>query len=187
MQEDIQFILDTAEESMSGSISHLENELTGIRAGKASPKMIVSVMVDYYGTDTPISQVANISTPDARTIAIQPWEKNMIGPIERAIINSNLGFNPDNNGEMIRINIPALTEERRKGLTKQVHAEGENAKISIRNARRDAIDELKKMEKEGLSEDLEKDGEAEAQKLTDKYYKLIEQQIAEKEKDIMTI
>ncbi len=187
MQEDIQFILDTAEESMNGSISHLENELTGIRAGKASSKMIVSVMVDYYGTDTPIAQVANISTPDARTIAIQPWEKNMIGPIERAIINSNLGFNPDNNGEVIRINIPALTEERRKDLSKQVHAEGENAKISVRNARRDAIDELKKMQKDGLSEDLEKDGEAEAQKLTDKYYKLIEQQIAEKEKDIMTI
>ncbi len=187
MQEDIQFILDTAEESMSGSISHLENELTGIRAGKASSKMIISVMVDYYGTDTPISQVANISTPDARTIAIQPWEKNMIGPIERAIINSNLGFNPDNNGEVIRINIPALTEERRRDLTKQVHAEGENAKISVRNARRDAIDELKKMQKNGLSEDLEKDGESEAQKLTDKYYKLIEEQISDKEKDIMTI
>jgi len=187
MQEDIQFVLDTAEESMIGSIAHLEKELTGIRAGKASPKMIVSVMVDYYGTDTPISQVANISTPDARTIAIQPWEKAMIEPIERAIINSNLGFNPDNNGEMIRINIPALTEERRRDLTKQVHAEGEHAKVSVRNARRDAIDEFKKMQKDGLSEDLEKDGEAAAQKLTDKYYKLIEEQVSEKEKDIMTI
>jgi len=187
MQEDIQFILDTAEESMNNAISHLEKELTGIRAGKASPKMIISVMVDYYGTDTPISQVANLSTPDARTIAIQPWEKTMIEPIERAIINSNLGFNPDNNGEIIRINIPALTEERRRDLTKQVHAEGETAKISIRNARREAIDELKKMQKDGLSEDLEKDGEAEAQKLTDKYYKQVEEQIAEKEKDLMTI
>ena len=144
-------------------------------------------MVDYYGTDTPISQVANINTPDARTIAIQPWEKTMIEPIERAIINSNLGFNPDNNGEIVRINIPALTEERRKNLTKQVHAEGETAKISVRNARRDAIDELKKMQKEGLSEDLQKDGESEAQKLTDKYYKLIDSHIADKEKDIMTI
>lgn len=187
MQEDIQFVLDTAEESMSSSVEHLEKELLGIRAGKASPKMIISVMVDYYGTDTPIAQVANISAPDARTIAIQPWEKTMIEPIERAIINSNLGFNPDNNGEVIRINIPALTEERRLDLTKQVHSEGENAKISIRNARRDAIDEFKKMEKDGLSEDLEKDGEAEAQNLTDKYYKLIEERIAEKEKDIMTI
>ena len=187
MQEDIQFVLDTAEESMKAAISHLEKELTGIRAGKANPKMINSVMVDYYGTDTPISQVANISTPDARTIAIQPWEKAMIAPIERAIINSNLGFNPDNNGEMIRISIPALTEERRHDLTKQVHAEGEHAKVSVRNARREAIDELKKMQKDGLSEDLEKDGEAEAQKLTDKYYKLIENQISEKEKDIMTI
>ncbi len=187
MQEDIQFILDTTEESMSNAISHLEKELTGIRAGKANPKMIISLMVDYYGTDTPLSQVANISTPDARTIAIQPWEKTMIGPIERAIINSNLGFNPDNNGEMIRINIPALTEERRRDLTKQVHSEGETAKISIRNIRREAIDEFKKMQKDGLSEDLEKDSEAEAQKLTDKYYKQIDEQITEKEQDIMTI
>jgi len=187
MQEDLQFILDASEESMKGAIAHLEKELTSIRAGKASPKMIISVMVDYYGTDTPISQVANISTPDARTIAIQPWEKAMIEPIERAIINSNLGFNPDNNGEVIRINIPALTEERRRDLTKQVHAEGEHAKISIRNARREAIDELKKMQKDGLSEDLEKDGEAAAQKLTDQYYKQVEDLIEEKEKDIMTI
>ena len=187
MQEDLQFILDTSEEAMKGAIAHLEKELTSIRAGKSSPKMIISVMVDYYGTDTPISQVANISTPDARTIAIQPWEKAMIAPIERAIINSNLGFNPDNNGEVIRINIPALTEERRRDLTKQVHAEGEHAKISIRNARRDAIDELKKMQKDGLSEDLEKDGEAAAQKLTDQYYKQVEELIEEKEKDIMTI
>jgi len=187
MQEDVQFVLDTAEESMKASLLHLEKELTGIRAGKANPKMIVSIMVDYYGTDTPISQVANISAPDARTIAIQPWEKAMIEPIERAIINSNLGFNPDNNGEMIRINIPALTEDRRKDLNKQVHSEGENAKVSIRNARRDAIDEFKRMEKDGLSEDMEKDGEASAQKLTDQYYKLIEVQIEEKEKDIMTI
>ncbi len=187
MQEDIQFVLDTAEESMNAAIEHLEKELMGIRAGKADPKMISSVMVDYYGTDTPINQVANINTPDARTIAIQPWEKAMIEPIERAIINSNLGFNPDNNGEIIRINIPALTEERRKDLTKQVHSEGESAKISIRNARRDAIDEFKKMKNDGLSEDLQKDGENEAQKLTDKYYKKVEECVSAKEDDIMTI
>ncbi len=187
MQEDIQFVLDTAEEHMSAAIGHLEKELAAIRAGKADPKMIASVTVDYYGTETPIPQVANVSAPDARTIAIQPWEKNMIDPIERAIINSNLGFNPDNNGEIIRINIPALTEERRKDLMKQVHQEAENAKISIRNARREAIDEFKKMQKEGLSEDLQRDGEDEAQKLTDKYYKVVEEKVADKEQDVMTI
>lgn len=187
MQEDIQFVLDTSEESMIAAMAHLETELSGIRAGKADPKMLLGLMVDYYGTDTPLNQVANINTPDARTIAIQPWEKNMIGPIERAIINSNLGFNPDNNGEMVRINIPILTTERRVGLKKQVHSEGENAKISIRNARRDIIDELKKMVKDGLSEDFQKDGEAEAQKLTDKYYRLIEESVKEKEADIMTL
>jgi len=187
MQEDIQFVLDTSEESMVAAMAHLEKELSGIRAGKADPKMLLGLMVDYYGTDTPINQVANINTPDARTIAIQPWEKAMIEPIERAIINSNLGFNPDNNGEIIRINIPILTTERRKELTKQVHSEGENAKISIRNARRDIIDELKKMQKDGLSEDLQRDGEGEAQKLTDKYYALIETSIKEKEDDIMTL
>ncbi len=187
MQEEIQFVLDTVEEHMSAAIEHLERELTAIRAGKADPKMIASVTVDYYGTETPIPQVANVSAPDARTIAIQPWEKNMIDPIERAIINSNLGFNPDNNGEIIRINIPALTEERRKDLMKQVNQEAENAKISIRNARREAIDEFKKMQKDGLSEDLQRDGEDEAQKLTDKYYKVVEERVADKEKDVMTI
>ena len=187
MQEDMQFILDTTKEGMANAVEHLEKELETIRAGKADPKMLKGVMVDYYGTDTPLSQVANINTPDARTIAVQPWEKTMIEPIERAIINGNLGLNPDNNGEVIRINIPALTEERRKDLSKQVHAEGENAKISIRNTRRDAIDEFKKMEKDGLSEDMRKTGEDEAQKLTDQYYKIIESHISSKENDIMTI
>jgi ribosome recycling factor len=187
MQEDMQFVIDTAKEGMEGAIEHLEKELLSIRAGKADPKMLVGLMVDYYGTDTPISQVANINTPDARTIAIQPWEKTMIEPIERAIINGNLGFNPDNNGEIIRINIPALTEERRIVLNKQVHAEGEKAKISIRNARREAIDEFKRMEKDGLSEDMQKTGEDEAQKLTDKYYKIVEEHVLAKENDIMTI
>ena len=183
----MQFVIDTAKEGMVSAIEHLERELNTIRAGKADPKMLMGLMVDYYGTDTPVSQIANINTPDARTIAIQPWEKTMIEPIERAIINGNLGFNPDNNGEIIRINIPASTEERRKDLAKQVHAEGENAKISVRNVRREAIDEFKKMEKDGLSEDMQKTGEDEAQKLTDHYYKIIEEHVSSKEKDIMTI
>jgi ribosome recycling factor len=187
MQEDIKFVLEAAEDSMQHALSHLVKTMEGIRAGKADPKMIASVHVDYYGTETPLSQVANVSTPDARTIAIQPWEKNLIDKIERAIINSNLGFAPMNNGEVIRINLPALTAERRKDLTKQLHGEGENAKISIRNARREAIDELKKMVKDGLSEDLQKDGEESAQKLTDRYYKMVEEKIAEKEHDIMTV
>ncbi len=187
MTEEMSIVMDAAEDSMKSAIGHLDKELLGIRAGKADPKMLNSVLVEYYGTDTPLAQVANVNTPDARTIAIQPWEKNMIEPIERAIINANLGFNPDNNGEMIRINIPPLTAERRKELTKQVHAEGEKAKISIRNARREAIDEFKQMVKDGLSEDLQKDGESEVQKLTDKYYKIVESRIADKEEDIMTI
>ena len=187
MTEDMQFVFDTTEESMQQAIIHLEKELTAIRAGKAHPTMLTGIMVDYYGTETPIAQVANISSPDARTIAIQPWEKTMIEPIERAIINSNLGFTPASNGETIRINIPALTEERRKELSKQVHIEGENAKISIRNIRRESIDEFKKMQKDGLSEDLAKDGESEVQKTTDKYYKIIEEHITEKDNDIMTI
>lgn len=187
MTEEMQFVLDTAMESMQHSIEHLDKELLAIRAGKASPKMLEGVIVDYYGTDTPIAQVANISTPDARTIAVQPWEKAMIEPIERAIINSNLGFTPANNGEVIRINLPILTEERRKDLSKQAHVEGENAKISIRNVRRESIDEFKKMQKDGLSEDLAKDGEADIQKLTDKFYKIIEERLKEKDIDIMTI
>jgi len=146
MTEEVQFSIDAATERMDKAISHLESELASLRAGKANPKMLDSVMIDYYGSQTPISQVANIGTPDAKTIAIQPWEKTMIEPIERAIINSNLGFNPQNNGEMIRINIPALTEERRITLVKQVSAEGENAKVSIRSARKDANEEIKKLE-----------------------------------------
>lgn len=187
MTEEVQFVIDSAKESMDKAIRHLEVELGTLRAGKANPRMLDTVMVDYYGNQTPISQVANIGTPDAKTIAIQPWEKSMIDPIERAIINSNLGFTPMNNGEMIRINIPALTEERRKGLVKQVHAEGESARVSVRSARKDANDEIKQLEKDGLSEDEAKTASDEIQKITDKYGEKIEQVIKAKEEDIMKV
>lgn len=187
MNEEVQMYLDDAKEKMDAAIKHLENELIKIRAGKANVNMIAGVVVDYYGSMVPLTQVANVSVPDPRTLAVQPWEKAMIVPIEKAILNSNLGLNPDNNGEMIRINIPALTEERRNDLTKQAKAECENAKVSIRNARRDTIVELKKMIKDGLSEDLEKDAEGSVQKLTDAYGKKIDELLVVKEKDIMTI
>ena len=187
MQEEVDFILEHGEEKMSAAIEHLDKELTHIRAGKASPAMLDGVLVEYYGSMTPLNQVSNVSTPDARTIAIQPWEKGLIPEIEKAIMNANLGLNPDNNGEIIRINIPTLTEERRKILVKQVHSEGENAKVSIRAARKDANDSLKKLLKEGLSEDLEKDAEVEVQNLTDKYGEKIDNLVSAKEKDIMTI
>ncbi len=187
MTEEVNMYLDDAKEKMEAAVEHLERELLKIRAGKASPSMLQGVMVDYYGSMTPLAQVANVSVPDPRTIAVQPWEKTMIAPIEKAILNANLGFNPDNNGEIIRINIPALTEERRAELVKQSKAECENAKVSIRNARRDTNDGLKKLVKEGLSEDLEKDAEADVQKMTDEYSKKIDALLADKEKDIMTI
>jgi ribosome recycling factor len=187
MTEDVEFIIDESKESMDKAINHLEVELGTLRAGKANPRMLETVMVDYYGTLTPISQVANIGTPDAKTIAIQPWEKTMVEPIERAIINSNLGFAPSNNGEMIRINIPALTEERRITLVKQVHAEGENAKISVRSSRKDANDDIKKLEKDGLSEDEAKTAEDIIQKQTDQYSEKVEKIVKDKEEDIMKI
>lgn len=187
MQEEVDFVLEETEEKMSDSIAHLSKELLHIRAGKASPSMLDGVLVEYYGSMTPLSQVSNVSTPDARTIAVQPWEKGLISVIEKAIMNANLGFNPDNNGELIRINIPVLTEERRKDLVKQVHQEGETAKISIRTARKEANDSLKKLEKNGLSEDLEKDAEAAVQKLTDNFGKKIDDLVKAKEEDIMTI
>jgi ribosome recycling factor len=187
MQEEVDFVLEHTEEKMSAAIEHLDKELLHIRAGKASPTMLDGVLIDYYGSMTPLSQVSNVSTPDARTIAIQPWEKNLIPVIEKAIMNANLGFNPDNNGELIRINIPVLTEERRKDLVRQVNQEGEHAKISIRAARRDANDNLKKLLKDGLSEDLEKDAEAEVQKMTGKFGEKVESLAVAKEKDIMTI
>ena len=187
MTEEVQFVIDESKERMDKAIAHLELELGSLRAGKANPRMLDTVMVDYYGAQTPISQVANIGTPDPKTIAIQPWEKTMIEPIERAIINSNLGFAPMNNGEIIRINIPALTEERRITLVKQVSAEGENAKVSIRSARKDANDEIKKLEKDGLSEDEAKKAVDEVQRVTDKYGEKIDQIVKAKEEDIMKI
>jgi ribosome recycling factor len=187
MQEEVDFIIDHCKEKMRDAIKHLEKELVHIRAGKASPSMLDSIHVDYYGSLTPLNQVSNVSTPDARTIAIQPWEKNLIPVIEKAILVANLGFNPENNGEIIRINIPALTEERRKLLVKQAGQEGETAKVSIRTSRKEANESLKKLLKDGLSEDVEKDAEAEVQKLTDDYGKKIDTLVEAKEKDIMTI
>src|SRR6056297_1990203 len=187
MQEEVDFVIEHCKEKMDAAIGHLEKELIHIRAGKASPTMLDGVQVEYYGTLTPLNQVSNVSTPDARTIAVQPWEKGLIPVIEKAILAANLGFNPDNNGEIIRINIPALTEERRKQLVKQVSQEGETAKVSIRTARKDAKEQLKKMLKDGLSEDLEKDAEDEVQKMTDEYGKKVDALVEAKDKDIMTI
>ncbi len=187
MEEEIEFILDATKESMVKAITHMEKNLTKIRAGKASPSMVDTVFVDYYGSQTPMSQVANVGTMDARTLTIQPWEKAMLEPIERAIINSNLGLNPQNNGEMILINVPQLTEERRRELVKQAKSESEDAKVSVRNARKDGNDEVKKLEKDGLSEDRAKDIEAEIQKLTDSYSQRIDTILEAKEADIMKV
>lgn len=187
MKDDIDIILLEAEDSMKKAIEHLDHQLTHIRAGKANPKLIDNVMVEYYGSMTPLPQVANISTPDAKTIAIQPWEKGIIRDIEKAIMAANLGFNPDNNGEMIRISIPPLTEERRRDLVKQAKQEGEEAKISIRLARRDSNVSLKKLVKEGLSEDLEKDAEGVVQKLTDRFTAEVDNMTEVKEKEILTV
>ena len=187
MQEEVDFVLEHSKERMKAAINHLEKELIHVRAGKASPAMLDGVMVDYYGSMTPLSQVANISTPDARTIAIQPWEKKMIPVIEKAILNANLGFNPDNNGEMIRINVPVLTEERRKGLVKQAQHEGEIAKVSVRTVRKEANESLKKLQKEGVAEDIVKDAEEEVQEMTNSYGVKIDNLVKAKEKDIMTI
>ena len=179
--------LNNAEESMKLAVDYLEDTLSHIRAGKASAKLIDGIKVEYYGSLAPISNVANVSVPDARTIAITPWEKSMFKEIEKAILNSDLGITPENNGEVIRLNIPPLTEERRKQLVKQCKAEAENAKVSVRNARRDTIDKLKKEVKNGLSEDVEKDAEGDVQKLHDKYIKEIDAVFAEKEKEILKV
>ncbi|NRD18930.1 ribosome recycling factor [Winogradskyella eckloniae] len=184
MNEDIIFIIDSAKEAMGSAIKHLEKQLTNIRAGKASPSMLGSVMVDYYGAQTPLSQVANVNTPDGRTITVQPWEKSMLQEIERGIMIANLGFNPMNNGDTIIINVPPLTEERRKDLAKQAKAEAEDAKIGIRNARKDANQDVKASD---ASEDLQKNAEIDIQKLTDTYVKKIDSILDVKEKEIMTI
>jgi ribosome recycling factor len=180
-------ILSDAQESMDAAILFLDDALAHIRAGKASARLLDPIRVDYYGSQTPIANVSTVTTPDARTIQIQPWEKNMLSVIERALINSNIGLAPNNNGECIRLIIPPLTEERRRELAKQCKAEAENAKVSVRNARRDAIETLKKQIKEGMPEDAEKDAEDEAQKLHDKFIKQIDDLYAKKEKEIMTV
>ncbi|BFP40183.1 ribosome recycling factor [Flavobacteriaceae bacterium GF1] len=184
MNEEVQFILDATKESMDGSIAHLEKTLIKIRAGKASPAMLSTVMVEYYGSQSPLSQVANINTPDARTISVQPWEKSMIPEIEKAIMNSNLGFNPMNNGESVIINVPPLTEERRRDLVKQAKSEAEDARVSIRNARQDANKDLKKLD---ISEDLLGNAEIDVQELTDKYIKKVEDILDVKEAEIMKV
>ena len=185
--EEIEFILDSTKESMDGTIAHLEKEFLNIRAGKASPQMLGSVFVDYYGSQTPLSQVSNVNVPDARTITIQPYEKSMLHPIEKAIMIANLGFNPMNNGENIIINVPALTEERRRDLVKQAKVEAEDAKIGIRNARKDANTDIKKLEKEGASEDICKSAEDDIQKLTDGFIRKVDEHLAIKEAEIMKV
>ena len=181
-------IVDAAGAKMQDTVDFLEEDLKSYRVGKANPSIFNNVTVDYYGTPTPIQQVSSISTPDAKTITIQPWERNMIGKIEKAILDANLGFTPSNNGEIIRCVIPALTEERRRDLIKKAKATGEQTKVTVRNARRDAFDLLKKAQKnEGLSEDVEKEAEDEVQKLTDKKVKAVDEIVAAKEKEILTV
>jgi ribosome recycling factor len=185
--DEIEFVLDSAKESMQGAIDHLGKELLKIRAGKAHTSMLDGIYVDYYGSQTPLSQVSNVNTPDARTITVQPWEKPMLEKIEKAIMVANLGLNPQNNGEIIMINVPPLTEERRINLVKQTKTEGEHAKVSVRNARKDANDEIKKLQKDTISDDLAKDAEDRVQKLTDKFGVKVDEILTVKEKDIMTV
>lgn len=180
-------ILDEASISMKKAMEHFEVELIKIRAGKANPTMLDGIVVDYYGNPTPINQVGNLSVMDARTLTIQPWEKNMLQPIERAIIAANIGINPQNDGNIIRLFLPPLTEERRRELVKKSNNEGEQAKISVRNIRREAIEQIKKAEKEGLSEDAAKDGENAVQEITNNYISLIEKHLGAKEKEIMSV
>lgn len=184
MNEEIDFILDSAKESMNSAVEHLVKELRSIRAGKASPSMLANVQVDYYGSATPLGQVANVSTPDARTITIQPWEKNMLQEIEKAIMIANLGFNPMNNGDNIIISVPPLTEERRRDLAKQAKAEAEHAKVGVRNARKDANNEIKKTD---VSDDMKKGAEESVQDLTNAFVKDIDEKFIVKEKEIMTV
>lgn len=181
-------IVNIADEKMQDAVAFLEEDLKSYRVGKASPAILNNVVVDYYGTPTPIQQVASVTTPDAKTIAIQPWERTLIQKIEKAIIDSNVGLTPQNNGEIIRCNVPPLTEERRKELIKKAKGAGENAKIVVRNARRDAIDQLKKaLKNEGMPEDTEKEAEEHVQKVTDKNIKKVDEVVAAKEKDILTV
>lgn len=187
MTTDITAIIEGTSNSMKKAMDHFETELVKIRAGKANPTMLDGINIDYYGNPTPINQVGNISAIDARTITIQPWEKNMLQPIERAIIAANIGINPQNDGNIIRLFLPPLTEERRREFVKRSAMEGEQAKIAIRNIRRDAIEQIKKLQKDGLSEDAAKDGEAAIQDVTDGFISLIEKHLATKEKEIMSV
>ena len=185
--DDLKSIQQHADEQMKKAIDHLEIELVKIRAGKANPQMVDGITVDYYGSPMPLNQVSNVSVMDARTLSIQPWEKNMLQPIERAIIAANIGINPQNDGNIIRLFLPPLTEERRKELVKKCHAEGEHSRIAIRNIRRDAIEHIKKLQKNGLSEDVSKDAEANVQNLTDKFISAVDKHLASKEKEIMAV
>lgn len=187
MTDALDKILQDTNALMQKAISHLESELSKIRAGKATPQIVDGIFVDYYGNATPLNQVANITIPDARTISLQPWERNMLGPIEKAIIASNIGLNPQNDGNFIRLFLPPLTEERRKELVKRMNGEGENARVSVRNIRREGIEQVKKLQKDGLSEDVAKETEGRVQGVTDKYIAVIESHLKDKEKDIMTI
>src|SRR5437868_6622343 len=187
MKDGIDKILSDTESQMNKAINHLEAELVKIRAGKANPAMLDGIMADYYGNPTPINQVANVTVLDARTISIQPWEKNMLAVIERSIIAANIGINPQNDGTMVRLFLPPLTEERRKDLVKRCNNEGEHAKVAVRNIRRDAIEHIKKLQKDGTSEDVCKDAEADVQHITDKYTSLVEKHLTAKEKEIMAV
>jgi ribosome recycling factor len=187
MSEELELVKLDTESLMKKAITHLETELIKIRAGKANPNMLDGIVADYYGSPTPLAQIANISVLDARTISVQPWEKKMLQPIERAIIASNIGINPQNDGNYIRLFLPPLTEERRRELVKRCNGEGENGKVSIRNIRRDAIEQIKKLQKDGLSEDAAKDAEADIQEKTNRYIVLIERHLEAKEKEIMVV
>ena len=187
MAEDVSSIISNATDHMVKAISHLETELTKIRAGKANPQMLDGISVDYYGSPMSINQVANISVMDARTLSIQPWEKNMLQPIERAIIAANIGINPQNDGNLIRLFLPPLTEERRKELVKRCQHEGEHCRVAVRNIRRDAIEHIKRLQKNGLSEDASKEAEGNVQQVTDKYIAAVEKHLAGKEKEIMAV
>ena len=187
MSDDLELILEDARDSMKKAISHLESELIKIRAGKANPQMLDGLTVDYYGSPTALNQIGNVSAMDARTLTIQPWEKNMLQPIERAIINANLGVTPQNDGNIIRLFMPPLTEERRKEFVKRAGGEGEQSKVAIRSIRRDSIEQIKKLQKDGLSEDEAKDAEKEIQDITDKNIALVDKHLAAKEKEIMSV
>lgn len=187
MSDELNKIRESAQDNMEKAISHLETELVKVRAGKANPNLVEGIVVDYYGTPTPINQVGNISVADARTLTIQPWEKNMLQPIERAIIAANIGINPQNDGMIIRLFMPPLTEERRRELVKRSHGEGEHSKVAIRNIRRDAMEQVKKLQKNGLSEDICKDAETRIQEMTDRFIALVDKHLVAKEKEIMTV